>query len=198
MIPVLSAIADRRSIRVFQDRPVESEKIAALLEAARLAPSSINLQHTRILVVDQPADLAVVRRAAYDLPAVVAAPVVLVAMADVGADGELAQHIAEVQAASPPCDMGALRSGRGKPITLKMGREWALINAAIATENLVLQATSMGLGTVWNHHFEHDEVRDHFGIPSTFELLSLIPVGYPAEQPGPRPRRASVRWESSR
>lgn len=195
MAPILQAIADRRSIRLFQDRPVEQDKIEAMVEAGRLAPSSINLQHFRVLVAESPADLEAVRAAAYRLPAVVNAPLVMVCMADLDADGELKEHIAEVAAVSPPIDMGALRSGRDKPISLKMGREWALINAAIATQNMVLQATSMGLGTVWNHHFEHDEVRDHFHIPARFELLTLIPVGYPAETPAPRPRRASVRWE---
>ena len=198
MEPILTAIAARRSIRVFQDRPVEPSKIDALLEAARQAPSSINLQHVRVIVVDQPGDLAVVRAAAYGLPAVTGAPVVLVCMADVSADGELAEHIAEVAAASPKVDMGALRSGRGKGITLKIGREWALVNAAIATQNMVLQAVSMGLGTVWNHHFEHDEVRDHYHLPDHVALLTLIAVGYPAETPGPRPRRDSVLWKPSR
>ena len=125
------------------------------------------------------------------------APVVLVCMADLSADNDLQQHIAEVAAASPKVDMGALRSARGKGISLKMGREWALINAAIATQNMVLQAVSLGLGTVWNHHFEHDEVRDHFHLPVHIELLTLIPVGYPAESPPPRPRQATVRWTPS-
>ncbi len=194
MVAILPAIADRRSIRVFLDRPVEQEKIEAMIEAGRLAPSSINLQHFRVLVAETPEDLAAVRAAAYHLPALMNAPVVLVCMADVGADAELQQHIGEVMAASPKADLGTLRSGRGNGLSLKMGREWALINAAIATENMVLQAVSMGLGTVWNHHFEHDEVRAHFNLPDNVALLTLLPVGYPAETPPPRPRRASVRW----
>lgn len=195
MVEILPVIADRRSIRVFEDRPVEQEKIDAMIEAARLAPSSVNLQHFRVIVAESESDLAAVRSAAYRLPAVVNAPVVLVCMADLDADKDIQRHMAEVIAVAPP--MAELRSGRGREFSLKLGREWALVNAAIATEHMVLQAVSMGLGTVWNHHFEHDEVRNHFRLPPNIELLTLLPVGYPAEAPSPRPRRASVRWSDA-
>ena len=196
MIPILSAIADRRSIRVFQNRPIEPDKIDALLEAARLAPSSLNLQHFRVIVAESPQDLAAVRGAAYLLPAFVSAPVVLVCMADVHADKDLLQRSNEIAAVTRKVDYAALRSGAGKAMSLKIGRDWALVNAAIATQNMVTQATAMGLGTCWNHHFEHDEVRAHYRLPDNIELLALVPVGYAAESPAQRLRRASVRWVS--
>ena len=197
MLPILPAIAFRRSIREFLPDPVEPTVIDTLLEAARLAPSSINLQHFRALVVDSPEDLAVVRAAAYHLPGVVHAPLVLVCMADLSADAELARGAEETARGAPKVDMATLRSGAGSGFSLKMGREWALINAAIATENLVIQATEMGLGTCWNHHFEHAEVRAHFNLPDHVELLTLLLVGYPSVVPGARPRRASVRWPTA-
>lgn len=194
MHQVMPAIAQRRSVREFQARPVEPEAIEVLLEAARLAPSSINLQHFRVIVAESPADLQAVRAAAYHLPAVVNAPLVLVCMADLSADQHLGERAAECAQEAPPVDMGSLRSGEGSAFSLKMGREWAMVNAAIATQNIVTQATSMGLGTCWNHHFEHSEVRKHFGLPDHVELLTLLPVGYPAVMPGPRARQPSVRW----
>lgn len=195
MIPILSAIADRRSIRAFQNRAIEPEKIDAMLEAARLAPSSLNLQHFRVIVAESPEDLAVIRGAAYSLPAFASAPVVLVCMADLHADKELAQRSSEIAAVTHKVDYAALRSGAGRAMSLKIGRDWALVNAAVAAQNMVTQATAMGLGTCWNHHFEHDEVRAHYGLPDNIALLALIPVGYAAESPAPRPRRVSVRWE---
>lgn len=198
MLSLLPAIADRRSVREFESRPIAPEVIDTLLEAARLAPSSINLQHFRVIVAEAPADLAAIRAAAYQLPGVVNAPVVLVCMADLDADKEVARGAAETGQGAPKVDVAALRSGRGRPLTLKMGREWALINAAIATQNLVIQATAMGLGTCWNHHFEHDEVRAHFQLPDHLELLSLLLLGYPSVVPAARARRASVRWPVAR
>jgi len=48
-------VLERRSIRSFSDTPVDREKIAACLEAARLAPSADNAQPWRFLVIDDPA-----------------------------------------------------------------------------------------------------------------------------------------------
>ena len=60
---VLEAIATRRSIRKFQEQPVEPAKLQAVLAAARLAPSWSNLQCWRFVVVQDPA----VRAALSDL-----------------------------------------------------------------------------------------------------------------------------------
>ncbi len=59
----LSLAAQRFSVRKFQDRPVEPEKVDALLKAASLAPTGCNKQPQRILVVDDPAVLAKIRKA---------------------------------------------------------------------------------------------------------------------------------------
>lgn len=51
---VFEAIRTRRSIRVYEDRPVEKEKLERILEAARLAPSAGNRQPWRFIVVTDP------------------------------------------------------------------------------------------------------------------------------------------------
>lgn len=62
--PVFDAILARRSIRSFQDKPVEREKIQQLLKAAMAAPSACNLQPWAFIVVDEPETLARVKDAA--------------------------------------------------------------------------------------------------------------------------------------
>lgn len=47
----LKAIKERRSIRNYQDKPIEAEKLQAVLEAARLAPSARNAQQWKFIVV---------------------------------------------------------------------------------------------------------------------------------------------------
>ena len=49
----------RRSVRRFQRRPVEEEKLAALLDAARYAPTGANLQQTRYILLRQEKDAVV-------------------------------------------------------------------------------------------------------------------------------------------
>lgn len=61
--PVLDAILARRSIRSFEDRPVEHEKIELLLKAAMAAPSACNLQPWAFIVVDEPVTLARLKEA---------------------------------------------------------------------------------------------------------------------------------------
>ena len=51
---VFDAMLRRRSIRVYQDRPVERDKIRILLEAAMAAPSACNFQPWEFIVVDEP------------------------------------------------------------------------------------------------------------------------------------------------
>ncbi len=63
----------RYSVRKYQSRPVEAEKLNQILEAARVAPTAANLQPVRLIVVQQPEGLAKIARAAdvHGVPAVV-------------------------------------------------------------------------------------------------------------------------------
>lgn len=76
---VMEAIRGRRSIRSFMDRPVEEEKLSAVLEAGRLAPSARNLQDWRFIVVRDPATRKRLAEAARNQEFVGQAPVVIAA-----------------------------------------------------------------------------------------------------------------------
>jgi len=75
--PVIDAIYARRSIREYQQRPVEREKVEALLRAAMAAPSACNLQPWAFVVVDEPGLLkrlkAVAEQGQYDAPLAIVA-----------------------------------------------------------------------------------------------------------------------------
>lgn len=193
----LPVIYNRRSIRVFEQREVGRDLIDEMLEAARLAPSAGNIQSFRALVVSEPSELAACRSAAYGIGACATAPLIIVCMADVTAAESIGERYSELLTAGAlePVDVMALRSGAGRPFELRLGRDIALVNAAISTEHMALQATADGLGTCWVHHFDHDQLRQEFDIPASFELLSLLAVGWPAEHPAPRPRIATVEWK---
>lgn len=76
---LFEAIRGRRSIRSFMDRPVEDEKLSAVLEAGRLAPSARNLQDWRFVVVRDPATRKRLAEAARNQEFVGQAPVVIAA-----------------------------------------------------------------------------------------------------------------------
>ena len=70
----------------------------------------------------------------------------------------------------------------------KLSVHW-IADCSAATENLLLQATDLGLGAVWvgimHNPASEREVRNILNIPSTLRVLCIIPVGHPAEQKQP-------------
>ena len=54
----------------------------------------------------------------------------------------------------------------------------------------MLAATALGLATVWVGAFHDDEVRRAIRGPDEVMPVAVLPIGYPAEQPAPSPRRA--------
>ena len=76
---VMEAIAERRSIRNFSDRPVEEEKLLRVLEAGRLAPSARNMQDWKFVVVKDPVLRRRLAEAARNQEFIGQAPVVIAA-----------------------------------------------------------------------------------------------------------------------
>lgn len=161
----LEAITSWRSTRKFLDRPVEEEKLAAILEGVRRAPSWANMQCWKLIVVKDAetraklADLSNVESFFAPLgyksnPAwkgIAAAPVVIVLCAD-------------------PARSGHIRD-----------QEYYLTDAGIASQNLMLAAHCQGLGTVFVGVFDEEKVRTLLDIPGNIRVVGLFPVGYPVE-----------------
>jgi nitroreductase len=62
------------------------------------------------------------------------------------------------------------------------GKDYYLVDVAIATEHLVLQAWELGLGTCWVGAFKEDKIRKLFDIPESIRVVAIIPIGYPANK----------------
>ncbi len=175
---VLEAIESRRSIRRYKTTPVDDKTVELVLEAARWAPSWANTQCRRFIVVRDnniKAELAnaliKVERGdtLVDNPSIEAirsAPVVIVACAELEKSGyEL-----------------------GKPATDK-GDYWYMYDVALAMQNLALAAHSLGLGTVTIGAMDAKKIASILGVPAGFCVVSMTPLGYPDQEPRPRPRK---------
>ncbi len=68
--------------------------------------------------------------------------------------------------------------------------KWAVVDVAIALQNMVIAAEALGLGTCWIGHFIEDEVKRILRIPDYMRVVAMITLGYPAERPGPRPKKS--------
>jgi len=156
-------IRTRRSIRVFDARPVEEEKLQAILEAANAAPSAGNLQAYEIYLVTDP--LARGRRAGA-LPRM-----------QFFSGGPLALGFC-----ANPARAAARYAQRGEKL-------YALQDATIACTHAMLAATALGLASVWVGAFREKEVSDALNLPETLVPVALLPIGYPLETVEPRSRR---------
>ena len=62
------------------------------------------------------------------------------------------------------------------------------MNVGIAIEHIALHATTLGLGTLWVGAFSRKAVSKYLGLPERLIIVALMPLGYPAQDPSPRPR----------
>ncbi|HDI02679.1 MAG TPA: nitroreductase family protein [Candidatus Aenigmarchaeota archaeon] len=161
---VFEAIRGRRSIRNYEDKPVEPEKIGMLLEACRWAPSAGNRQPWEVIVVDDPEIIERLARASLDQMWMTTAPVIL-AMC---------------------MNMNILKGTYGERSEM-----YALESMGMAIQNIMLTAYSLGLGTCCVAAFEEDEVMEILNCLKIIKPVALITVGYPAEEP-PAPERDDI------
>lgn len=165
---VREAVENRYSVRSYQDKPVEEDKLARVLEAARLAPSAGNRQEWRFVVVRDADTRHKLMEAANGQAFLATAPVLIAACAE----GE--QHVMTCGQLSYPIDV------------------------AIALEHLALAATEEGLGTCWIGAFKEDQVKKILGIPDAVRVVELMPLGYPSSNPPAKRRLGLdeiVKWE---
>ena len=61
--------------------------------------------------------------------------------------------------------------------------KWFTVDLSIALENMVLQATSEGLGTCWIGSFSSESVRKLLKIPDNYDVVAMLALGYPKDSP---------------
>lgn len=63
------------------------------------------------------------------------------------------------------------------------------IDLAIAVDHMTLAAVEEGLGTCWVGAFSQEKVKKVLGIPERYKVVVLLPLGFPADKPGPKSRK---------
>ena len=167
---VWQAIRTRKSVREYESKPVEDEKLQKILEAARLAPSAKNLQEWRFVVVKDPKTRRKLMAAAKNQSFVGEAPVVIACCAET--DG----HV------------------------MTCGQQCYPINVAIAIDHITLQAVELGLGTCWVGAFYEDKAKEALEIPDEIRVVELLALGYEKGEMKPKKKSRKsmeeiVRWE---
>jgi len=68
--------------------------------------------------------------------------------------------------------------------------KWSIIDTAIALQNMVIAAWTMGVGSCWIGDFNEDKIKQLLKIPDKWNIVALVSFGYPAEQPKPRRKKS--------
>ena len=67
--------------------------------------------------------------------------------------------------------------------------KWAVVDATIAMENMVIAAWTLGVGSCWIGACNEEKVKELLKIPDKWKVVALLTFGYPAEQPKPRKKK---------
>lgn len=147
---------ERYSVRKYKSTPVEDEKIAAIIEAARVAPTACNYQEEKIYVVKS---AAMREKLAALTPCTFNAPVVFVIGYDenVVAKGLVAE-----------------------------GYDFGQTDCGIIATHMVMEAWDEGLGSCFVGRFWEKDVKAALGLPDNIRVCLLLPVGYADAAPAPR------------
>ena len=163
-------VRGRRSIRRYEARPVPRELVDQLLEAVRWAPSGGNTQPWEVVEIRDPA----VKGALQDT----------VAVTNPGR-----RAVLEAPVLMAVCGKVKIPDTYRQDVTTKFGDWWFMFHLGVASQNLCLTAHALGLGTLMVGFFDHDQAAEILQVPEGYEVVVLIPVGYPARVPAPPPRR---------
>lgn len=165
---LLELFAKRQSVRSYQDRPVEPEKLVKLIEAVRLAPSASNSQPWKLIIVDDVELKNKVSRATFST---------LVSFNRFAPQAPVLAVLV-IEKSTLVTQIGAMLKSR----------EFSLIDIGIAAEHFCLQAAELGLGSCMLGWFDEAAIKTLLHIPENRRIGLVITLGY-AENGAPiRPK----------
>lgn len=173
MNEVIKTVLNRRSTRFYSDRKISDEEIQMILKAAMSGPSCTNARDWQFIVVTDKDRLN--------------------QMAD--ANGRPAQPLKR-------CPLAVLILGDLEK-AFPPAKDYWVIDGAIAGQNMVLTAESLGIGSVWLGTWPQmdrvEKQRELFGLPEHLIPHSIIAFGYPAKDGDPYgsgfPENSRPEWE---
>jgi len=143
----------RYSVRKFTPQKVEEEKLHAILEAGRLAPTARNFQPQKVYVLRSPETVA---KAEALTGCIYGASTALLIC----------------------CDMDRVWKNALRP-----GYSTWEVDTSIVTTHMMLAAWELGVGSVWVGHFCDTDVIQAFELPENIRPVAFLPLGYAAIGP---------------
>ncbi len=161
MSDLMEIIKGRRSVRKYEEKDVPEDVLNKILESVKWSPSWANTQCWEVVVIkDNTIKQKLQETIAPKNPAtkaITGAPVLLALCAKLNSSGYY-----------------------DKKVTTKFG-DWFMFDLGLAAQSLCLMAHDLGLGTVIVGLFDHDKAKQAIKVPNGYELVAIIPTGYPAK-----------------
>lgn len=183
-------IEKRLSIRKYEERPVPKALLEELIKAASLAPSAKNRQPWKYLIYTGPVKEALLAHMQRGLEREKNGQPVLPQSAFGLPD---AFHTLKIMREAPVLIIILNVNGKSPYEPLSVDQRVTEIcdslSIGASVQNMLLKATELGLGTLWiaNTCFAYPELVDF--IQTSHQLVGGVAVGYPRENPWPRPRK---------
>lgn len=153
-------IESRYSVRAYKSDAVQEEKLQAVLNAARLAPTACNKQ-----------------------------PIQFVVIHTAGRQHELKRIYGAEWFSQPPIVICACMVTSEAWVRGSDSKMHGEIDAAIAMDHLILAAANEGLGSCWICAFDPSAAREVLRLPPGVEPIAFTPLGYPADSPREKRRK---------
>ena len=169
---MIKEISTRKSIRKYNNTPVEGDKIIQLIESARLAPSGSNTQPWNFIIVRSEDTKTKIAKINNNQKWMEDAPVFIVCVADI------------------QCRMKEDRNIYLDENTKLPELKQIIRDTAIAIEHILLEAESIGLASCWTAWFSQDNIRPIMNIPDDKYVVGVITIGYSEANGKPTPRRS--------
>ena len=171
-------LRSRRSVRVYVNKPVEREKVLALLDVARWAPHGANRQVLRWLVINDPARVRTIAEMTIDW------------MRAMKEQNPALYTEAKLGLFVDRWDEGDDQISRGAPCIVQayapQGERTAPPAAMIALAQVQLAATALGLGSTFSGGINtasqaYPQMVEALGMPEGYIPFGTAVLGYPAE-----------------
>ncbi len=171
MNDILELLKSRTTCRKFESKPLPKEMLSKVLEAVQSSQSWNNSQCWEVVVIEKQEvrkelqSVVPTKNPGYN--AIVSSPVLIAICGKTKQSGYFGE------------EQGSILG------------DWMLHDIGIATQNLCNEAHSLGLGTVVVGWLDHIKAKKIINIPDGYELVSLIPLGFP-NQKGSSPQRKDI------
>lgn len=149
----LSLCEKRRSVRDYSEKEVTKEVLLQILEAGRLAPSAVNYQPWRFLVVSSDTKMAALH------------------------ESYPREWFSKVRQCIVVC-----ADTEAAWVRKKDSKNHADIDASIAIDHMTLEAADLGVGTCWICNFDPEKCREALALTSNLEPIAIISLGYPNDE----------------